>query len=91
MVNITNDWELIVAVCSPSREAKIPANVRSEAYRAAWKHTDAYGPLGYMPDQGYDWSGFRDSTEESTKNSAEAIRNVLAKYNITEFYSEKLI
>lgn len=27
-----------------------------------WNRSDGYGPQGFMPDQGYDWSGIRDSS-----------------------------
>lgn len=30
-----------------------------------WQYTDAYGPKGYIPPQGYDWSGVRDSSNEA--------------------------
>jgi len=30
-----------------------------------WPLTDAYGPHGFIPPQGYDWSGFRDSSDEA--------------------------
>jgi hypothetical protein len=29
-----------------------------------WSLTDAYGEKGYIPSQGYDWSGVRDSSTE---------------------------
>jgi hypothetical protein len=83
------DWDLIVAVCHWSHETNLPKHVSNEAYKAAWKHTDAYGEQGHIPPQGYDWSGFRDSSKESTARSANAIRVTLAKYGITEFQAEK--
>lgn len=30
-----------------------------------WRLTDAYGSKGYIPSQGYDWSGVRDSSTEA--------------------------
>ena len=27
-----------------------------------WSMSDGYGSVGYMPEQGYDWSGIRDSS-----------------------------
>ncbi len=30
-----------------------------------WELTDAYGDKGYIPSQGYDWSGIRDSSIEA--------------------------
>lgn len=31
-----------------------------------WDLQDGYGEPGYTPDQGWDWSGIRDSTPEAT-------------------------
>lgn len=30
-----------------------------------WSLQDGYGEQGFMPDQGYDWSGIRDSSTEA--------------------------
>jgi hypothetical protein len=79
------DWELIVAIAHWSKKTDLPKNVTNAAYVAAWKHTDAYGDLGFIPSQGYDWSGFRDSSKESTKRSADAIRKVLKAHGIESF------
>lgn len=43
----------------------------SGLWKQCWKFTDAYGPLGYMPPQGYDWSGFRDSSDQAIRNMAD--------------------
>lgn len=32
---------------------------------AIWALQDGYGEPGYMPIQGYDWSGIRDSSDEA--------------------------
>ncbi len=79
------DWDLIVKVCHWSHQTVLDPKVAKEAYEEAWKYTDAYGSVGFVPEQGYDWSGFRDSSTESQKKSADAIRGVLAKYGITAF------
>lgn len=91
MVNVieTKDWDLILALCHWSYTPQLPKQVQEEAYKAAWKYTDAYGERGYIPAQGYDWSGFRDSSKESTAMSANAIRTVLARHGIAEFNVDK--
>jgi hypothetical protein len=33
--------------------------------RELWAHSDGYGEPGYIPCQGYDWSGIRDSSPEA--------------------------
>lgn len=37
----------------------------NEAMLAIWALSDGYGEQGYIPEQGYDWSGIRDSTAEA--------------------------
>lgn len=80
-----SDWDLILYICHWSYTPKLPRHITNKAYAAAWAYTDAYGEQGYVPPQGYDWSGFRDSSEESKKNSANAIRKFLGKWNIKTF------
>ena len=79
------DWELIVAIGHYGYIPNLPQHLVDKAYKAAWQYTDAYGKLGFMPSQGYDWSGFRDSSRESNRLSANAIRVVLAKAGVDEF------
>jgi hypothetical protein len=82
------DWELILAICHWSYKPKLPKELVEKAYKEAWKYTDAYGHPGYIPPQGYDWSGFRDSSELANTRSANAIRVVLAQAGITEFEAD---
>lgn len=35
--------------------------------RAIWAASDGYGEPGYVPVQGYDWSGIRDSTDDAVR------------------------
>jgi hypothetical protein len=37
----------------------------AELWELCWPLTDAYGEPGLVPPQGYDWSGFRDSSDEA--------------------------
>jgi hypothetical protein len=91
LVNVaeTKDWDLIVILCHWSHRHDLPKPIANHAYKAAWKHTDAYGELGHIPCQGYDWSGFRDSSAQSTASSANAIREALAHHGITTFNAWK--
>lgn len=42
-------------------------NVGSSAvFREIWSLSDGYGEPGFVPVQGYDWSGIRDSTTMAT-------------------------
>lgn len=45
-----------------------------ESAMTAWKHQDGYGVAGFVPAQGWDWSGIRDSSPEAIKNIADALR-----------------
>ena len=58
------------------------SNVNNDHYfTSLWHLTDAYGPRGYMPPQGYDWSGFRDSSWSAIN----AMREILVS-----FYGEQV-
>ena len=39
---------------------------------AIWAASNGYGTPGYKPDQGYDWSGIRDSTPRAIHRMFEA-------------------
>jgi hypothetical protein len=80
-----DDWDLVLYFCHWSYTVKLPGPIIDKAYKLAWEFTDAYGAPGLIPPQGYDWSGFRDSTELSQRNSAKAIRLVLERNNIKQF------
>jgi len=43
------------------------------AWERCWPYTDAYGEPGYLPPQGYDWSGFRDSSDDAIRAMAEEL------------------
>lgn len=36
-------------------------------FRKVWSFSDGYGEPGFIPVQGYDWSGIRDSTPEAVE------------------------
>lgn len=41
-----------------------------QLWELCWPYTDAYGEQGLVPPQGYDWSGFRDSSDEAIAQMA---------------------
>ena len=47
--------------------------------RKIWKLSDAYGPPGYVPPQGFDWSGIRDSSEEAIWKMFEVAKEIFMK------------
>ena len=42
-------------------------------WELCWPYTDAYGEPGFVPAQGYDWSGFRDSSDEAIAQMAHVV------------------
>jgi hypothetical protein len=46
----------------------------SRAWARLWRYTDAYGTPGYLPAQGHDWSGFRDSSYHAIQRMADALK-----------------
>jgi hypothetical protein len=43
------------------------------ALEAIYSLSDGYGEQGYVPEQGYDWSGIRDSSPEAIKRMWKAV------------------
>lgn len=43
-----------------------------EQAQAIWSLQDGYGEPGYTPEQGWDWSGIRDSSTEAIEAMFEA-------------------
>lgn len=43
---------------------------------AIYAQSDGYGEVGYVPDQGYDWSGIRDSSPAAVERMWAAARGV---------------
>jgi hypothetical protein len=41
--------------------------------RAIWAESDGYGEPGFVPPQGYDWSGVRDSSPASIERMYQAL------------------
>ncbi len=48
-------------------EAWMDVNASTETLVALWAESDGYGEQGYIPEQGYDWSGIRDSTPDAVR------------------------
>lgn len=51
----------------------LACNDNMESAITAWKHQDGYGVEGFVPAQGWDWSGIRDSSPAAIKNIADAL------------------
>jgi hypothetical protein len=88
----TDDWDLIVKLFHWSYEIlDIPKSEVNVLYEACWRLTDAYGPLGFIPPgEGYNWSGFRDSTEDAKRNIAAYIRKWMQTRKIDSLKVKKV-
>ena len=56
--------------------------IRDIIVEETWNLQDGYGEQGFMPTQGWDWSGIRDSSDEAIINMANNIRRILNKYQV---------
>jgi hypothetical protein len=79
-----SDWDLILATLHYTSPLRLTPDQSRVIEHLAWQETDAYGPKGHVPPQGYDWSGYRDSSEEATTRIAEVLRRTLTRFGITE-------
>lgn len=62
-----SDREFDINISGERFSAWVPLSVISNTNwtdNNIWSLTDAYGKKGFMPGQGYDWSGIRDSSVE---------------------------
>lgn len=53
--------------------------VSNDVLLEIWDHSDGYGEPGYVPAQGYDWSGIRDSSPEAI----DAMYEVIERHGLT--------
>ena len=79
------DWELILVSAHHSYTILNLSEVeRSNLYKAVYSCSNGYGEKGYVPVQGYDWSGIRDSSDAAMKEMAEAARDYLEKLGVLD-------
>lgn len=79
------DWDLVVLACHHSRKAvSLSESERDSLYRAVYSRSDGYGEPGYIPVQGYDWSGVRDSSLQAQEAMVRAARWWFANRHIAE-------
>jgi hypothetical protein len=45
----------------------------TDAALVIWMYSDGYGAPGFIPEQGYDWSGIRDSSTDAIESMWMAI------------------
>ena len=88
--DVLNQWTLICHFCLYTNTVvSLPEDDRGRIYQGVWSLTDAYGPVGFVPPQGYDWSGIRDSTEAAQTRMAEGIVQFLTNRGVTQYVVEE--
>lgn len=77
-VGAFEDWEL-VCVCAHHSYQLLNLNdvEAAQLCKAIYGRSDGYGAEGFVPVQGYDWSGIRDSSDAAKKNMADVARDFL--------------
>lgn len=50
--------------------------------RLVYRENDAYGPLGFVPPQGRDWSGLRDSSEAAHARMGAIITALMLSHGV---------
>jgi len=85
----TDDWMLVCDACSPSRKiSSLSRWERDQLYTQVWDYSDGYGEPGYVPPQGYDWSGIRDSSAVAKGRMARAVKAYFNGRGITQYVVE---
>lgn len=79
----TTDWDLVVKICHHSYQiTNLKTAEWSDLYRAIYAQSDGYGEKGYIPCQGYDWSGIRDSSDKARADMARVAREHLENLGV---------
>lgn len=66
--------------CDHLREqTNLPKDKQAKIDDAAWDLQDGYGQPGYTPEQGWDWSGIRDSTPEAKVEIIKCVEAVVGE------------
>jgi hypothetical protein len=83
-------WDLILALCYYRNYPNLTKDQHNEVYKAVYAKNDAYGPEGFVPPQGYDWSGIRDSSDSAKTKMCQVGREYLLNHGvqILEYRSE---
>lgn len=77
-----DDWRLVVATVRGSVVSQLPPPVQDAVTTETWALNDAYGEVGTVPIQGWDWSGIRDSSREAIAAMASAVRSTLKLHGL---------
>lgn len=90
-VETCDSWKLILVTCSFSYHNNLFQNVKDKLYKLVYSKSDGYGIEGYIPPQGYDWSGIRDSSENAHQNMTDIARRFLLDNGISKIEYERQI
>ena len=85
-VATADPWQLILDACHYAHEiTSIDRVDRNFLYQLVYLQNDGYGPRGFIPSQGYDWSGIRDSSPEAHRDMANVVRNFFTSRQIATY------
>jgi len=56
----------------------LPKKDKVSILNETWAIQDGYGEPGYVPSQGWDWSGIRDSSDQAMRLMAAAVLKIIA-------------
>lgn len=85
-VSAGNSWELVVATQRCMND--LPKKLDTKIMEAIWNIQDGYGEPGFMPGQGWDWSGIRDSSELAQLEMGREVVRRLTAAGITQVQYE---
>lgn len=77
-------WEL-VCMFNHGRSVvlNVAKSVQNQIMDATWSLQDGYGEPGFIPVQGWDWSGIRDSSDAAKVKMVSVVLRILADAEIT--------
>lgn len=77
-INTSNNWDLICKCCSCGYHIhNLTGKQKNDLYIKIYAQSDGYGEPGYIPVQGFDWSGIRDSSSQAKEAMSSVARDYL--------------
>ena len=89
-VEDVGDWEL-VCFFNYYRYTVVSMDQRQRNFIMERELQDGHGEPGFVPAQGWDWSGIRDSSDEAQAKMAAWIRRYLRQHGIGRLVVEERV
>ena len=91
-IKTADPWKLVCIIAHYAYTlTNLTTSFRVKCFRFIWATQDGYGTPGYTPDQGYDWSGIRDSSPEAKKKMCDYVVKQLALTNLVALKYTKTV